>query len=60
MITLPPQIIESFGPICAGLFVSLVDKYIMSNQKLDSRRRPVEPEEIDSESDDTMKQRWQE
>ena len=38
-------------PICAGLFVSLVNKYILSNPKLDTCCSTVQPEEPDSESD---------
>ncbi len=57
MITLPPQTTESFVPIGAGLFVSLVIKYILSNPKLDSCCKIVEPEEADSDcdNDDTVK-----
>ena len=38
-------------PICAGLFVSLVNKYTLSNPRLDTCCTTVEPEEPDSESD---------
>ena len=38
-------------PICAGLFVSLVNKYILSNPKLGTCCTTVQPEGPDSESD---------
>ena len=52
---IPQQLTDSFVPICAGLFVSLVNKYILSNPKLDACCTAVEPEEVESESDDTTK-----
>ena len=52
---IPQQLTDAFVPICAGLFVSLVDKYILSNPKLDTCCTTVEPEEVESESDDTTK-----
>ncbi len=42
-------------PIFAGSFASLVNKYIISNPKFDVCCTTVEPEELDSESDDTTK-----
>ena len=51
MVTLPPQITESFVPIAAGLIISLVNKYILNNPKLDTCCKSVEPEEVDSESE---------
>ena len=51
MITIPPQITESFVPITAGIIVSLINKYIINGACCE----PAEPEEADteSESDDT-------
>ena len=53
MITIPPQITESFVPITAGIIVSLINKYIINGACCE----PAEPEEVDteSESDDTTK-----
>ena len=51
MITIPPQIIESFVPITAGLIISLINKYILNNPRLDTCCKTVEPEDVDSESD---------
>ncbi len=48
---IPSQLTDSIVPICAGLFVSLVNKYILSNPKLDTCCTTVQPEEPDSESD---------
>jgi len=48
---IPSQLTDSFVPICAGLFVSLVNRFILSNPRLDSCCATVEPEELDSESD---------
>ena len=48
---IPTQLTDSIVPICAGLFVSLVNKYILSNPKLDTCCTTVQPEEPDSESD---------
>ena len=48
---IPTQLTDSIVPICAGLFVSLVDKYILSNSRLDTCCTTVQPEEADSESD---------
>ena len=48
---IPSQLTDSIVPICAGLFVSLVNKYILSNPKLDTCCATVQPEEPDSESD---------
>ncbi len=48
---IPQQDSGSFVPICAGLFVSLVNKYILSSSKLDACCTTVEPEEPDSDSD---------
>ncbi len=47
-------------PICAGFFVSLVGKYMLSKPKLDSCCKTVEPEEDDSDgdSDDMAKTVW--
>ena len=47
----PQLITDSFVPVCAGLFVSLVNKYIQSNPKLDACCTTVEPEELDNEND---------
>ena len=53
MLELPPQIVESFVPITAGIVVSLINKYIINGACCE----PAEPEEVDteSESDDTSK-----
>ena len=48
---IPAQITDSIVPICAGLFDSLVNKYILSNPRLDTCCTTVQPEEADSESD---------
>ena len=48
---IPSQLFDSIVPICAGLFVSLVNKYILSNPRLDTCCTTVQPEEADSESD---------
>ena len=48
---IPQQLTDSIVLICAGLFVSLVNKYILSNPKLDTCCTTVQPEEPDSESD---------
>ena len=48
---IPTQLTDSIVPICAGLFVSLVNKYILSNPRLDTCCTTVRPEEADSESD---------
>ena len=47
----PQPLRDSFVPICAGLFVSLVNKYILSSPKLDACCTTVKPEEPDSDSD---------
>ncbi len=52
---IPQQITDSIVPICAGLFVSLVNNYILSNPKLDACCTTVEPEVFDSDSDDTTR-----
>ena len=46
---------DSIGPLTAGLIISLINKYILNNPKLDTCCKSVEPEEVDSESesDDT-------
>ena len=49
MITLPPQITESFVPITAGIIVSLINKYIINGSCCEY----VEPEEVDTESEDS-------
>ena len=49
---IPTQLTDSIVPICAGLFVSLVNKYILSNPMLDTCCcTTIQPEEADSESD---------
>ena len=48
---IPTQLTDLIVPICAGLFVSLVNKYILSNPRLDTCCTTVQPEEADSESD---------
>ena len=49
---IPTQLTDSIVPICAGLFVSLVNKYILSNPRLDTCCCTTpHPEEADSESD---------
>ncbi len=50
---IPSQLTDSIVPICAGLFVSLVNKYILSIPKLDNCCTTVQPEEADEESDST-------
>ena len=54
---IPQQLTDSIVPICAGLFVSLVNKYILSHPRLDTCCTTVQQEEADSESDsnDTIK-----
>ncbi len=47
MITLPPQITESFVPITAGIIVSLINKYIINSPCCEV----YSPQEVDSESD---------
>ena len=47
MITIPPQITESFVPITAGILVSLINKYIINGACCE----PAEPEEVDTESE---------
>ena len=47
MIDLPPQIVESFVPITAGIIVSLINKYIINGACC----VPAPPVEIDSESE---------
>ena len=47
MITIPPQITESFVPITGGLIVSLINKYIINGACCE----PAKPEEIDTESE---------
>ena len=49
MIIIPIQITESFVPIAAGIIVSLINKYIINGTCCES----AEPEEVDTESDDT-------
>ncbi len=46
------QVADSFVPICAGLFVSLTNKYILSDPKLDACRTTAEPNKLDSENDE--------
>ena len=48
---IPTQLTDSIVPICAGSFVSPVNKYILSNPRLDTCCTTVQPEEADSESD---------
>ena len=48
---IPLQLTDSIVPICAGLFVSLVNKYILSHPRLDTCCTTVQPEETDDESD---------
>ncbi len=50
---LPQQILHSFLPITSGIIVSLINKYIISSPKFDTCCKP-EPEEVDSESDETI------
>ena len=47
----PSQLTDSIVLICAGLFVSLVNKYIHSNPKVDTCCATVQPEGTDSETD---------
>lgn len=51
---IPDFITESLVPIAAGLFVSLVNKFILNNPNLETCFR-TETEEIESDSDDTTK-----
>ncbi len=51
MITLPPQITDTFVPLNAGLMISLMNKYILNNHKLNSCCKSAESEDADSESD---------
>ncbi len=48
---IPQQLTNSSVPICAGLFICLVNKYILSSPKIDVCCTTVEPEEVDSDSD---------
>ena len=48
--TIPQQVTDSFVPIAAGLIVSLFNKYVLNNPRLDCCCQ-VEAEEVDSESD---------
>ncbi len=48
---IPTQIADSIVLIYAGLFVSLVNKYILRNPRLDTCCATVQPEEADSEND---------
>ena len=50
---IPTQLTDSIVPICAGLFVSLVNKYILSNPRLDMCCTTTHTEEAESESDST-------
>ena len=54
---IPSQITDSTGPLTAGLIISLINKYILNNPKLDTCCKSVEPEKVDSESesDETTK-----
>ena len=52
---IPSQITDSFVPIAAGIIVSLVNKYILNNSRLDACCQAETEEEADSESDDTTK-----
>ena len=49
---IPQQITDSFVPICAGLFVSLVNKYVLSNPRLDACCTTDVSEDPGSESED--------
>ena len=49
---IPQQITDSFVPICAGLFVSLVNKYALSNPRLDACCTTDVSEELESDSED--------
>ena len=60
MVHLPPQITDSFVSVCAGLFVSLVNKYILNNPKLDSWCSTVESPDVDIESDDSVESKLSE
>ncbi len=60
MVHLPPQITDSFVPVCAGLFVSLVNKYILNNPKLDACCSTVETPEVDTDSDDSVESKLSE
>ena len=57
---LPPQITDSFVPVCAGLFVSLVNKYIRNNPKLVACCSTVETPEVDTDSDDSVESKLSE
>ena len=50
---IPSQITDSFVPIAAGIVVSLVNKYILSNPSIDAYCRTATEEEPDCESEDT-------
>ena len=50
---IPTQLTDSIVPICAGLFVSLANKYVLSNPRLDMCCTTTHTEEADSESDST-------
>ena len=50
---IPQQIMDSIGPITAGIIVSLINKFVLNHPKFDSCCKPA-PEEIDSESEDTV------
>ena len=60
MVHLPPQITDSFVPLCAGLFVSLVNKYILNTPKIDACCSTVETPEVDTDSDDSAESKLSE
>ena len=49
---IPQQLTDSFVPICAGMCVSLVNKYILSDPRLDACCTTDVSEELESESED--------
>ena len=54
MIELPSQITESIIPISAGIIVSLINKYILNNERFNNCCETVEEEVVDSESEESI------
>ncbi len=46
--------------MCAGLFVILVNRYILNNPKLDAYCSAVERSEVDTDSDDSAESKLSE
>ncbi len=54
-LTIRHQVTDSFVPICAVLFVALVNKYMLSNHMPDACCTIAEPYALYDDSDDTTK-----